>query len=78
MTLNQNKSKRKISIPKDAMDVQRNHQKETLSMAARMCKLEEDIVDLVAQLKNMTKVINNGLVITMDQTKSRITRNKEF
>ena len=77
MTLNQNKTKRKISIPKDAMDDQRKPQKENLPIATRMGKLEDDMCDVVAQLKNITNAINNGLGIRIDQTKSQITRNKE-
>lgn len=77
MTLNQNKTKMKISMPKDAMDDQRKPQKENLSIATRVSKLEEDMCDVVAQLKNITNANNNGLVIRIDQTKSRITSSKE-
>ena len=62
MTLNQNKTKRKISIPKDDMHYQRKPQNENIPITDRVSKLEEDVVGVVAQLKNITNVIKNGLV----------------
>ena len=57
-------------MPKDDLHDQRNPQNENLSMTARMSKLEEDMFDMAAQLKNITNAINNGLVITVGQPKS--------
>ena len=70
MTLNQIKTNRKILMPKDDLHDQRKPQNENLSMTARMSKLEEDMFDMAAQLKNITNAINNGLVITVGQPKS--------
>jgi hypothetical protein len=56
-TTDKNETKRKISTPACVMDVQGKPQKENVPITARMCKLEEDMVDVVTKLnKDMVDV----------------------
>ena len=57
-TINKNTTNRTILTPKDVMDVHRKHQIEHVPIMARICKLEEDMVNVNTKLDKIMNIIN--------------------